>query len=94
MESLNLKHPLEYTSRELNELMFKPLRFHVGKINSDQIDEIVIGKIIQIGIAANPPHLPTDIVIRLNNHDKIFYNLFQVKAFSQVIENEENPISD
>lgn len=81
-----LKHPWNYTSQELTELMFKPLRFHVGRLNSDQVEKIVEGEIIQLILASNPPYLPADLIIRSSRYEKERYCILEVKAFSHIVD--------
>ncbi|SEG15481.1 hypothetical protein [Algoriphagus boritolerans] len=77
-----LKHPWNYSAGELEKLMFKPLRFHVGEIKSDEVKEIVEGVIVKIILASNPPHLPADIVVELVDNSTIRYCILEVKGFS------------
>ncbi len=72
-------NPLEYPS---NELKFIRLNFQIGKVNSTEIIEIIRGKIINISLASNSPHLPTDLEIRFNNYEKRWLNLFELKKFN------------
>ncbi len=75
------KQPLEYKKEDLDELMFKPLKIHVGPTNKDEVTEIVEGQIIKCSLAANPPHLPADFELQLENGQKRIFNFFEVKRF-------------
>ncbi len=75
------KQPLKYNNEDLDELMFKPLRIYVGSVHSDEIKDIIEGKIIRCGLAANPPHLPADFDFRLDNGSIRKFNFFEVKKF-------------
>lgn len=83
-----LKHPWNYSSEELDKLMFKPLRFHIGEINSDKVKQIVEGKIVQIILASNPPHLPADILVKLDDYKNERYCILEIKGFSHIQDEE------
>ncbi|WPR77708.1 hypothetical protein [Algoriphagus sp. NG3] len=79
-----LKHPWNYSAKELEELMFFPLRFHVGEIKSDKVIKLVDGQIVQIILASNPPHLPADVVIKMVDNSKVRYCIFELKGLSHI----------
>jgi hypothetical protein len=82
--SSDLKHPWSYSAGELEELMFKPLRFHIGEIKSDEVNQLLDGQIVQIILASNPPHLPADIIVKLADNSKVRYCILELKGLSHI----------
>lgn len=80
-----LKHPWYYSAKEIEELKFFPLRFHVGEINSDEVKQVVEGKIVQVILASNPPYLPADVIIELADGSKVRYCIFELKGLSHTL---------
>ncbi|MEP0712280.1 hypothetical protein [Algoriphagus sp.] len=79
-----LKHPRNYSAKELEALMFFPLRFHIGEINSDEVIKHIDGQIVQVILASNHPHLPAVVVIKTANNSKARYCIFKLKSFSHI----------
>lgn len=79
-----LKHPWNYSSKELEDIMFLPLRFHVGEINSDEVKQLVEGQIVKVILASNPPHLPADLIIRKMDDREVRYCILEVKGLSHI----------
>lgn len=80
-----LKHPWNYSAKDLEELIFLPIRLHVGEIKSDEITQVVEGQIVQIILASNPPHLPADVIVKLADNSKIRYCIFEIKVLSHIL---------
>jgi len=78
------KHPLDYKKEDLNEIMYKKIKVHIGPRNSDKIEYSTEGEIIKCSLAANPPHLPGTIELRLNSGKVEKYDFFQIKGFSDI----------
>ncbi len=78
------KHPLKYTKEDLQEIMFKPMRVHIGPTNNDQVTETLNGQIISCSLAANSPNQPANFELLLENGMVRSFNFFEAKAFEDI----------
>lgn len=64
--------PMEYTSENLAEIMFKELTFDIGDFNSDQIQENIIGTMTNCTLASSsyPANMPYSVKIMTNNGER------------------------
>lgn len=78
------KHPLHYSTRELENLLHKPIKIHIGPVRSNLVTEIIEGKIIEIAVASNDYNAPVEIQFKSTNNDITIYNILRVKEFSDI----------
>lgn len=61
------KNPFLYDRESIIEILNKPLKVEIGKINWEnwkisEVDEIIEGKFIKCNLASNYPHKPSDFI--------------------------------
>ncbi|QZT36677.1 hypothetical protein K5X82_15720 [Halosquirtibacter xylanolyticus] len=76
-----IKHPLRYTSNDLKEILFKPIEICIGPVQSDDVNRVIKCEIIKYNHAANSPHQPVDIVVKVDNQAEELLNISEVKSF-------------
>jgi hypothetical protein len=74
-----MKHPLDLTKEDLNEIMHIPLEIGVGQINKSEVLEILEGKITECSLAGNSPHLPAVAEFRTSNGQIRNLTFFEIK---------------
>lgn len=93
-------HPLNLNKQELESLKFKSLKISIGPLNSDEVNKIIEGQIINYNISGNLPNnpayidfersdeniqlLPTNIVFLNNKGVQILFNIFEVKLIELI----------
>lgn len=83
-KNLILKHPWNYSAKEIEEIMFIPLRFHVGEINSGKVKQLVEGQIVKVILASNSPFLPAELIIKLADDTEVQYCVLELKGVSHI----------
>lgn len=63
------RNPYLYDGSSVNEILNKPIRIEIGKINWEnwklgEVDEIIEGKFIKCNLASNYPHKPSDFIFQ------------------------------
>lgn len=73
--------PHEYKSDDFQKLVNKEIIIEVGPANNDStITDKYDGTLIQYGLAANAPHLPVDIKLRLLNGEVKYLGILELKT--------------
>ncbi len=79
---LLFKDPLNYNKENLAEIMHKDLIIEISATNeSDNITEVLEGKIVSCMLAGNPPFLPASVKIQLNDGTTRESDFFEMRKF-------------
>jgi hypothetical protein len=77
--------PREYKSDDFQKLVNKQILIEVGPTSDDfTITDKFEGTLIQYGLAANAPHLPVDIKLRLLSGEVKYFGIFELKSIKLI----------
>ena len=74
--------PLLYEMHNIAEIMHKPIKIEIGQ-TSEQIDEIVEGKIIKCTSVSNKHNLLAYILVEKTNEETQTYSIFDLQKFKK-----------
>jgi hypothetical protein len=78
------KHPIDLTKEDLATILQRNVNMGIGKINSETVTDIISGKVVECGLAANSPNLPVNFTVETINGTLKKVEIFEVKWIQEI----------